>query len=88
MELLRAFIHRIFDEKRKLVLNTEEMASVWHLPLATTETPNIDWLGARRAAPPVVLPQEGITLGEVEYRGRTAAVRMKRADRQRHLYLE
>lgn len=85
--VLRAFIHRIFDEKRHLVLNTEEMASVWHLPLATTETPNIDWLGARRAAPPVVLPQEGITLGEVEYRGRKAAVRMKRPDRQRHLYL-
>ncbi|MBI4449687.1 type IV secretion system DNA-binding domain-containing protein [Candidatus Uhrbacteria bacterium] len=86
-KLIRQFIYRHFDEARRIVLNVEEMASVWHLPLPSAETPNIQWLVARRAAPPVGMPQEGIILGEAVYRGRRTIVRLKRADRQRHMYL-
>ncbi|MFH1430788.1 MAG: type IV secretion system DNA-binding domain-containing protein [Candidatus Uhrbacteria bacterium] len=85
--LIQQFIYRQFNERKRMVLNTEEMASIWHLPLASTETPNIHWLIARRAAPPVNLPQEGIILGDATYRGKKSVVRIKREDRQRHMYI-
>ena len=86
--LIQKFIYRGFDETRKLVLNTEEMASIWHLPLKTTETPNILWLSARTAPVPVEVPQEAdLTLGYNVYRGRKTTIAIKRTDRQRHMYI-
>lgn len=85
--LIEDFIYRHFDERHSFVLNTTEMASLWHLPLATTETPNIRWLLARRSPPPTNMPKEGIILGTVAYRGQETLVRMKREDRRRHVYI-
>ncbi len=86
-KLLHDFIYRKFDRKYKIILNAEEMASLWHLPLPTTETPNIYWMTARRSPAPVNIPKEGLYLGINEYRGVKTKVYMKRADRQRHMYL-
>lgn len=84
--LIRDFIYRTFDEKHHAVASTEEMASFWHLPLSHTETPHINWLGARKAPPPNNMPTEGIILGRALYRGEETIVRMSRSDRRRHLY--
>ena len=84
--LLRDFIHRQFDESNKMVLNTEEMASLWHLPLPTTETPNIRWLQARTAPIPAGMPTSGLHLGFNQYRGKKADVFMPDEDRRRHVY--
>ena len=81
------FIYRSFNEKRKLTLNTEEMAGFWHPPLHSTEAPNIKWLTGRTAPPPSNLPKEGLSLGYVEYRGTKSDVKMMQADRRRHLYI-
>jgi hypothetical protein len=83
------FIFRRFRSQRRvrLVLNTEELTSLWHLPLTETDTPNILWLAAKRAAPPVNLPKEGIILGKNVYRGQERLVRIRQADRRRHLYI-
>ncbi|MBU2235990.1 type IV secretion system DNA-binding domain-containing protein, partial [Patescibacteria group bacterium] len=86
-KLINAFIYRRFVTKRSFILNTEEIASLYHLPLPYTETPNIRWLSARKAAPPSNLPQEGIVLGETEYRGVKSLIRIKDKDRQRHVYI-
>jgi len=85
--IIKDFIHRSFNEKKYALLNTEEMASLWHLPLHSTETPNIRWLGARKAPPPPNLPKEGILMGHIPYRGSDFEVRLKDADRRRHLYV-
>jgi hypothetical protein len=85
--LIRNFIYRSFDEKRSLLLTTEEMASLWHLPLHSTEAPNIKWLSGRKAPPPADIPKEGLHLGYVDYRGIRTEVHMKEADRRRHLYI-
>jgi hypothetical protein len=82
--IIQDFIFRSFNEKRETVLNTEEMASLWHLPLPSTEAPYIKWLTARRAPPPANAPGEGILLGHVLYRGVDAPIRMKEGDRRRH----
>lgn len=81
------FIYREFNERYKFVLNTEELASVYHFPLPIAEAPNIEWLEARKAAPPVNLPKEGIILGRTEFRGDKKIVRIKRNDRRRHVYI-
>lgn len=85
--LIHDFIYRNFNEKRSFILNTAEVASIYHLPLPYTETPNIRWLGAKKAPPPTNLPKDGVILGECEYRGEKREVRIKREDRERHIYI-
>lgn len=85
--LISSFIYRSFDEKRRFVLNTEELASIFHMPISSTETPNIEWLKARGAVPPLNMPKEGIVLGESHYRGKKTLVRMAKDDRRRHMYV-
>ena len=81
------FIFRQFHRRESFVLSTEEFSSLWHLPHADLETPNIVWLIAKRAAPPVYLPSEGIVLGKAKYRGKEFTIRIKREDRRRHMYI-
>ena len=85
--LIRHFIFRHFDTRYSFVLDSEELASLFHMPLPTTETPKIDWLLSRRALPPSNLPSEGLLLGHSEYRGHDFIIRMKPADRRRHMYI-
>ena len=70
-----------------MILNSEEINSLYHFPLSTMDTPNISWLAAQQAAAPVALPTEGITLGHNEYRGQDLVVRIKPGDRRRHVYV-
>ncbi len=87
-DVLRDFIFRVYRSRGgKLVLNTEELASLWHLPLSVTETPNIKWLVSRKAPPPVDMPGEGVLLGRNVYRGQETPVRLAREDRRRHMYV-
>lgn len=81
------FIHRNFDERRRMVMNTEEMATIFHFPLAALETPNILWLTARKAPPPANMPKSGILLGRSVYRGNNVEVRILPEDRRRHVYI-
>ncbi len=81
------FIYRTYVEKYGFVLNTEELASVWHPPLPGTDMANVDWLGARKNAAPANIPKVGLLLGMNEYRGRRVPVYIKPSDRQRHMYL-
>ncbi len=86
-QLIREFIYRSPQEDHYTVLNTEELAGMWHMPTPFTETPHINWLGARKAPPPTNMPTEGPILGRSVYRGEETIVRMKREDRRRHLYI-
>ncbi len=85
--IVESLIYRHFDENQKIVLNSQEMATVYHFPLPTTETPKINWLLSRRALPPSNLPSEGILLGQSEYRGHNYQIHMKQGDRRRHMYV-
>jgi len=81
------FIYRNFDDETSFLLNTEELTSIFHLPLKTTETPNIMWLTSKIAPAPSEIPTEGIMLGTNLYRGVEKEIRIKRQDRRRHMYL-
>ncbi|MFH1766583.1 MAG: type IV secretion system DNA-binding domain-containing protein, partial [Patescibacteria group bacterium] len=87
-KLLHNFIFRRFDEAQGIVMNTEELASLWHLPLASTETPNIRWMLSRSAPVPPEVPQAGdLHLGYNQYRGIKTQVYANDSDRRRHFYI-
>ncbi len=86
-KLIQDFIYRRFQENIDFLLNTEELASIFHFPLKYTETPNILWLTSKTAPAPAEVPNEGLLLGENIYRGVKKEIRIKRADRRRHMYL-
>ncbi len=85
--LINDFIFRTHRQKYNIVLNTQEMASLWHLPLPSTDTPNIRWMGARVAPAPAGIPDEGFLMGYNEYRGHRTDIFMEPDDRQRHTYV-
>lgn len=85
--IVNDFIYRRFDEKTVSILNTEELATIYHLPLKWLETPNIMWLSAKYAAAPTNIPAEGILLGYNVYRGQSRDIRFNREDRRRHTYI-
>ena len=85
--LVSDFIFRRFDPRIEFLLNTEELASLYHLPLRIAETPNILWLTAKRSSAPNNIPEEGIILGRNAYRGYEQLIRIKREDRRRHMYI-
>lgn len=86
-KLIEGFIFRTIDDRQKVILNTEELASLWHLPLPTTDTPNIRWMLARTAPAPTNVPTAGLELGYNVYRGHKTPIFMKDADRRRHMYI-
>ncbi|GBD34438.1 hypothetical protein HRbin35_00158 [bacterium HR35] len=81
------FAFRLFNEKEAVILNTEEIASIFHFPISYNKNPLIHWLKARSAPPPPNLPREGIILGKNNYEGLEVFVRIKRDDRRRHMYV-
>lgn len=86
--IVKDYIFRIYRRYgRKMILNTEELASLWHLPTPYLETPNIKWLLSKKAPAPVNLPKEGLLLGRNIYRGVETKVHMTEEDRRRHMYI-
>ncbi|MCA9364611.1 MAG: type IV secretion system DNA-binding domain-containing protein, partial [Candidatus Moranbacteria bacterium] len=81
------YIFRNFNEEHTCVLNTQEVASIFHFPISTTETPKIKWLKAGAAPPPPHIPKEGLKLGYNTYRGTKTDIRITQSDRRRHMYV-
>ncbi len=86
-KIINDFIYRRFDDKISRLFNTEELASMYHFPLKSAETPNIVWLTARHSAVQSDIPDEGILLGRNIFRGVSKDIHIKREDRRRHHYI-
>jgi hypothetical protein len=85
-EIAFNYIFRNFKSDEAMILNNEELASIFHIPTSSTEAPKIKWLKSNAAAPPINIPEEGMTLGFNEYRGAKTTIRISDPDRRRHLY--
>ncbi|MBD3279103.1 MAG: type IV secretion system DNA-binding domain-containing protein [Candidatus Pacebacteria bacterium] len=83
------FIYRYMPllNRGTAILNTEEMATVFHFPNKTVETHHIRWLTAKNAPAPHHIPESGLYLGTSLYRGEQRQVHMQLKDRQRHMYI-
>lgn len=84
---------RFFIDKG-YILNIEELASLFHLPHTTVETPNIVWATTKTAEPPSNLPvqekgeENKLSLfGVTNFRGDNKLFGMNREDRGRHVYI-
>ncbi len=86
-KLLYDFSFREYDVDNRIVLNAEELASIFHLPTKTTDVPRVKWLRSKEAPPPENLPKEGTTVGESIFRGDKRLVKITDDDRRRHLYI-
>jgi hypothetical protein len=92
-KIVKQFIYRTFEGKgfsfgrRYSLFNIEEMASLWHSPIPSTETPNVRWILYRTAPPPLNVPTNGVVLGVSHFRGEDTTIRIARNDRRRHVYV-
>ncbi|MBL7155385.1 MAG: type IV secretory system conjugative DNA transfer family protein [Candidatus Portnoybacteria bacterium] len=86
-KLIYNFSFRFFNQRQRMLLNTEELTSLFHFPTTTIETPKVKFLKAEPAAPPANMPKEGAILGKNLYRGMEAVIRLQKDDRRRHLYV-
>ncbi len=69
------------------ILTTEELATLWHLPNKSVETPHIRWLAAKMAPATGGIPTSGLYLGRSIYRGQERPIYLSDADRMRHMYV-
>ncbi len=69
------------------VLSVDELATIWHLPNKTIETPHIFWLTAKSAPATGGFPESGLWLGRSIYRGQERNIYMSELDRMRHTYI-
>ena len=84
---------RLFIENG-YILNIEELASLFHLPHTSVETPNIVWATTKTAEPPPNIPivadsnEKDISLfGVTNFRGDNTVFGIYRVDRGRHIYI-
>lgn len=91
-EALAIYQAREFDNKG-YTLNTEELASIFHLPSASVATPSIVWAGSKKGEPPADLPIEGrgddndITFfGVSNFRNFKYKFGIRQKDRRLHMY--
>jgi hypothetical protein len=69
------------------ILNSEELATIYHFPNKQITTPHIYWLYSKRAPAPAEIPNEGLYLGMSTYRGIKRPVYITDDDRRRHVYI-
>ncbi len=90
---MRDFIYRFFPIwspplfKQYCIFNSEELATIFHLPNKSIETAHIFWLNAKRAPAPSQIPESGLFLGVSRYRGVERKIFVGDEDRRRHMYI-
>ncbi|MBI4039094.1 type IV secretory system conjugative DNA transfer family protein [Candidatus Daviesbacteria bacterium] len=85
---LTDFIYRYMPKFAKLsVLTADELATVFHFPNKSIETPYISWLSSKRAPAPEKIPVSGLYLGRSVFRGVGRPVYLSEDDRRKHMYI-
>jgi len=76
-----------FFGNRQSILNSEELATLYHFPNKLITTPHIYWLYSKTAPAPSEIATEGLYLGMSSYRGIKRPVHISDEDRLRHIYI-
>ncbi len=91
-QILRRFQQRSVIDP--MLLNAEELATLYHMPNKDVGTPNVLWVTSRKLEPPHDLPLAGsmpddeLTLiGKTNFRGHRDLFGIKMPDRRRHIYI-
>ncbi len=88
-KFLYDFVFRNFADSQRIVLNNEELASIYHFPLSHIESPNIKWAKSKESALPTNIPYQGvIKIGQAAFRGTEKDFYYSSIDdRRRHMYI-
>jgi hypothetical protein len=77
-----------------MLLNVEEIATLYHMPSGDVGTPNVVWVTSRKLEPPHDLPVPGSVpdsnltiIGKTNFRGHIEKFGIKGLDRRRHIYI-
>lgn len=85
---LDKFRFRFLADDCSDIANIEELASLYHLPSKSVETPNISWADSKKLEFPLNIPTENSRIiGVTDYRGVHVPFGIKPTDRLRHMYL-
>lgn len=89
--IIYPFYKRII--RKSLILNNEELATIYHLPNLLVKTPTIYWVQSKKLEPPTDLPisieggEQVTVLGRTNFRGSQQIFGIKPIDRRRHVYI-
>ena len=90
-EVFERYTKRFMPANATDLLNIEELASLFHLPNSSVQTPNIHWARSKKLEPPMNLPtmrDKDVTIfGKTNYRSHNTLFGLKVPDRRRHMYL-
>ncbi|OYX41589.1 hypothetical protein B7Y94_04885 [Candidatus Saccharibacteria bacterium 32-49-12] len=88
-EFITAYIFRFFpQEVRQNILNTIELATLFHLPTQKSiPTSQVQRQAAKQVDGPTHLMDDGLLLGVNEFRGLKKPIRLADNDRRRHTYI-
>lgn len=90
-EIYNDYVRRYLPADIIDIINIEELASLYHMPNISVETPNIAWSRSKKLEPPMNLPRSGdygvTVFAETDYRGSRVDFGIKREDRRKHFYL-
>ncbi len=88
-DVVYQFSFRNFQKKRSIVLNADELASVFHFPYPGFFTPGLKTVTSKESSIPIELPASGpLQLGQALYRGEVKDVYFASVDdRRRHSYI-
>lgn len=79
-----AYVDRSFDETQKLILSAKELATLFHLPVATGSDLKLDFWQAAELEVPAQLAPEGVFVGYVSTPDQQS-VFISAQDRRRHI---
>jgi len=84
--------YRNIEINHQMILNCEELATIYHMPNLTVAVPNIDWITFKKLEPQQNIPKESeeknlAVLGKTTFRGKTKTFGIKKLDRRRHIYV-
>ncbi len=88
-KLVTDYIMRIFpQDKHHMVLNSTEMASIFHFPdQRNIPTSQLTRQASKQVDGPRDVPEDGLLLGYNLFRGAKKPIRLSLNDRQRHMYV-
>ena len=88
-EFVTAYIFRFFPQEiNQNVLNTVELATIFHLPnQQTIPTSQVQRQAIKQVDGPTQIMEEGFLLGVNEFRGTKKPIRLGTKDRRRHVYM-
>lgn len=73
--------------RQQFIVNTEEIATLFHFPGVGITTPKVSWQNYKTAVAPSDTPNEGLFVGYNSFRSDKKPIFMTREDRRRHFYM-